>query len=340
MGCTPPTIFAICVEYRSSSTIAIPTLKTARDVLMGKESVGKAPVTVNEAGTMKQQQMTQCVTALSVFAALSLLAACSSESSKALGAAGASSMGGATGTGGTSNTGGAGGGYATGDASTAFPACPSPDPSYICQPSGFPFIQIALVASDLCGGPVAGCALGKSVPTGETTATLSQPAAGKLCLSGVVSPGGWAQLGFEFIEHTPDGTGILKMFDANALGISQLRFTVDTPPSGGLTMDAAIDTNVLCPSDATHCSCRRGSLDCFTYGFDLMTAAGSSVPENITTAQTVTAPFANFKQTVDGHSFDTSAIDHMELGLTTQGPFNFCMHDFNFLDAQGNVVLP
>ena len=287
---------------------------------------------------MKQYSMTQCVTALSMFAALNLFAACSSESDKTLGAAGASGIGGSTGTGGASNAGGASGGATAGDASTAFPACPSSDPSYICQPSGFPFMQLAFSVSDLCGGPVAFCALGKNVPSGETVANLSQPTAGKLCLSGAVAPGGWAQLAFGFRELTPGATGVLK----NALGISQLRFTVDTPPSGGLVLDAAIHTTEHCPSDAANCQtiCGDGPVECFTYGFDLMTAPGSTVPVNITTTQTVVAPFANFKQTVDGHDFDTRAIDHMSLNLSTQGPFNFCIHDFNFLDAQGNVVLP
>jgi hypothetical protein len=284
---------------------------------------------------MKKFLMTKRVMALSV-AGLSLFPACSSESVKAVSDAGG--IGGATSTGGASNAGGASGGATTADASAAFPACPSSDPSYICQPSGFPFMQLAFSVSDLCGGPVAFCALGKNVPSGETVANLSQPTAGKLCLSGAVAPGGWAQLAFGFRELTPGATGVLK----NAVGISQLRFTVDTPPSGGLVVDAAIHTTEQCPSDAAKCQtiCGSDSLDCFTYGFDLMTAPGSTVPVNITTAQTVTAPFANFKQTVDGHSFDTTAIDHLTLGLTTQGPFNFCIHDFNFLDAQGNVVLP
>ena len=290
---------------------------------------------------MKQYSMTQCVTALSMFAALNLFAACSSESDKTLGDSGG--IGGATSTGGASNAGGASGGATTADAPTAFPACPSSDPSYICQPSGFPFTAIAMAVSDVCGGPVAACALAKSNPTGETIANLSQPAAGELCLSGVVSPGGWAELGFRFLKHTPDGTGVLETFNANALGISQLRFTVDTPPSGGLTLYAAIGTSEPCPNDVASCQtiCLNGTLECFTYGFDLMTAPGSTEPVNITTPQTIVAPFANFKQTVDGHQFDTSTIHHVGLNLsTTKGPFNFCVHDFNFLDAQGNVVLP
>src|SRR5215471_3814444 len=35
---------------------------------------------------------------------------------------------------------------------------------FICQPSGFPFTVVALATSDLCGGPVAGCALAQNPP--------------------------------------------------------------------------------------------------------------------------------------------------------------------------------
>jgi len=277
---------------------------------------------------MKPYQMAKRVTTLSVLASLSLLVACSSESNKAVTAGGASGTGGATGTGGASNAGGVSGGPDA-NLSTTFPACPSSDPSYICNPSGFPFVQLSLAVSDLCNGPVASCALGNSVPTGETSAILSQPVAGTLCLSGVVSPGGWAQLALGFSEPKPDGTGILRKFDASALGISQVQFTIDTPPSSGLVVDAAITISDSCPSNP---------LDCFTNGFELMTAPGSSVAVNITTSGTVPAPFANFKQTVNGHGFDTSALDHMSLNLSSQGPFNFCIHDFKFHDALGNEV--
>ncbi len=277
---------------------------------------------------MKQNQMTKHVTTLSLLAGVSLLIACASDGDKAVGTGGAANVGGGSNTGGATGTGGA---PDTGDASTTFPACPSSDASYICDPSGFPFVRISLAVSDLCSGPVASCALGKNVPTGETIAILSQPAAGKLCLSGGVSPGGWAQLVLAFSEPKPDGTGILKKFDANALGISQVEFTVDTPPSGGLSVDAAVTITEQCPNNP---------LDCFKNGFSLMTAPGSSVPVSITKPATILAPFDNFKQNVDTVSFDTSVLEHMSLNLSTQGPFDFCIHDFRFLDALGNVITP
>jgi hypothetical protein len=283
---------------------------------------------------------TKYVTAAWVLAGPGLFTACASDGKQPIQANAAPNTGGATSMGGASNTGGA---SKMSDADTptlARLACPSADPSYICSPNGFAFAQLALAISDYCKGPVANCALAKTIPTGETTANVSQPAAGTLCLSGVVAPGGWAQLGLEFLVYTSDGNAIASRFDAKALGITQVQFAVDTPPSGGLLVEAAVNTDEPCPSNEPECPtlCSNIPHDCFTYGFGLMTDPGSSVPLDITTTGTIIAPFGNFEQTVDNHNFDTSAIHHISFNLASKGPFDFCIHDFEFLDAQGNVV--
>jgi hypothetical protein len=266
---------------------------------------------------MNQIKMTKRVTILSVLASLGLLAACGSDSDKSGSTVDVTSMGGA-GSGSTSNTGG-----------TAAAAGRSSDPclSGRCAPSLFPFVDTAIAISDACG---ADCPLlAADTPIGETTATLSQPEAGKLCLSGVVSPGGWAQIGLVFAVRNQDRTAILKKFDANALGITQVAFTIDSPPRGGVSVSAAITTAMSCPD---------GLFGCFTYGFDLMTAPGSSVPANYTAPGPVVVPFANFKQTVGTQSFDTTALQHLVF-IAGTGSYNFCIHDFKFLDALGNEVV-
>jgi lysophospholipase L1-like esterase len=126
-----------------------------------------------------------------------------------------------------------------------------------------------------------------------------------------------------------DRTEVLKKFDAKDLGITQVAFSIDSPPSGGVDVSAAITTATSCPGD---------SFGCFTYGFDLMTAAGSSVPADYTTPGRVIAPFANFIQAIGTQSFDTSALEHLVFGVAS-GSYNFCIHDFKFLDAQGNEVM-
>jgi hypothetical protein len=136
-------------------------------------------------------------------------------------------------------------------------------------------------------------------------------------------------MGLTFALKNQDRTEILKNFDAKALGITQAAFTIDSPPSGGVGASAAVTTATSCPSNPS---------DCVALGFDLMTAEGSSVPADYTTPGQVIAPFANFTQTVGTQRFDTSALDHLVFSVGS-GSYNFCVHDFKFLDAQGNEVM-
>ena len=270
---------------------------------------------------LQVKTMNPLVARFLVSAILVVTTACASDSGNSVGTGGASNMGGA-GTGGASNTGG------TAGTSSTTVAIDDPCTAGPCVPIGFPFVTRALAISDTCGSncPVSAA----DTPVGETTSTLSQPEPGKLCLSGVVSPGGWAQIGLLFAVKSQDRTEILKKFDASVLGITQVVFTIDSPPSGGVSVDAAITTAMSCPGDP---------FGCFTYGFNLMTAPGSSVPANFATPGPVVAPFANFIQTVGTHSFDASALEHIVFSVG-MGNYNFCIHDFKFLDANNNVVSP
>jgi hypothetical protein len=202
---------------------------------------------------------------------------------------------------------------------------------FICHPSGLPFVEVAGVASDLCGGYVT-CDLAKNPPAGSTTATLTQPQAGKVCLSGTVATGGWAQIVLQYAVFNTQSTKIVKTFDADARGITQAAFTVDSPPSSGVTVSAAVTTSLDCPASG---------FDCFTYGFDLMTAPLSNVPVTFTASGPQVAPFVDFQQTRSGVSqtFDTSALQYLFFGVGT-GDYDFCLRDFKFLDAAGNEVKP
>ena len=202
---------------------------------------------------------------------------------------------------------------------------------FICHPSGLPFVEVAGAASDLCGGYVE-CDLAKNPPAGSTTATLTQPQAGQVCLSGTVATGGWAQIALQYAVFNLDPIRIVKTFDADARGITQAAFTVDSPPSSGVTVTAAVTTNLECPASG---------FDCFTYGFELMTAPLSNIPLTITGPGPQVAPFANFQQTRSGVSqtFDTSALQYLFFGVGAGG-YDFCLQDFKFLDAAGNEVKP
>ena len=151
-------------------------------------------------------------------------------------------------------------------------------------------------------------------------------------MSGTVATDGWAQIVLQFAAFNKEFTKIVKTFDADARGITQAAFTIDSPPSGGVAVGAAITTNLECPA---------AGFDCITYGFGLMTAPLSNIPVTITASGPQVAPFANFEQTRSGVSqtFDTSALQHIVFGVE-MGDYDFCLQDFRFLDAAGNEVKP
>jgi hypothetical protein len=210
------------------------------------------------------------------------------------------------------------------------PTCVSGSP-LICQPSGFPFATIAGATSDACAGSRLGeCA---SPPLSATTASLTLAETGQLCLTGTVAANdGYAKIVLIFTTFNLERTKVLKAFNADALGITQAAFTIDSPPSGGVTIDAAVVTATECPASPG---------DCFTQGFDLRTDSSTGMLASFTTPGPKVAPFTNFKQSDSSVSrtFDTSALHHLEF-IVGQGDFNFCVHDFKFLNAAGAEVTP
>jgi len=203
----------------------------------------------------------------------------------------------------------------------------------VCHPDGFPFAQIAAAVTDVCSGPVDSCPLGTNPPAGETTAQLTQPEPGKICLAGSVGADGWSQVLIGFSQVNAADNRILKTFDAAALGITQVGFTIESPPSAGIIVDAAINSSLSCPEDF---------LDCMTWGFNLMTAPDSAMTLSITTPSRIVAPLTQFKQTRLAPAatvFDTHAIEHFSFGVGS-GAYDFCVSELQFMDAAGQVVNP
>lgn len=202
------------------------------------------------------------------------------------------------------------------------------------DPVGFPFVVKAGAATDVCGAPASSCAAGRNPPPGATIAILSQPEVGKVCLKGAVSLAGYAFVVLIFTEYDEGETKVLKTFDAEALGITQAAFTVDSPPSGGVTVIGAVVSQLDCAGSANGTACR-------TTGFGLMTAPLSQMMKTITEAGPQVAPFANFAQTVPGRSatFDTTALDSFAF-FVGPGAYEFCLRDFKLLNAAGLEVTP
>jgi hypothetical protein len=70
-----------------------------------------------------------------------------------------------------------------------------------------------------------------------------------------------------------------------------------------------------------------------------LSASRSGILASFVAAGPAVAPFADFQQTrADvSQTFDTSALHHLEL-IVGQGDYDFCVHDFKFLNAAGREV--
>jgi hypothetical protein len=205
----------------------------------------------------------------------------------------------------------------------------SPEDGLICAPKGFPFATVSVAASDLCGGPVTSCSPGTNPPPNATTTTanLNQPEPGKLCLSGTVLPGGWAQLYVGFTTLNTEETKVLKTFDAADMGITQVDFTIDSPPAGGVKVEASVTTKS---------EFKKGDLF-FDYGFTL-TDSSTKLPKFITMSEPQQADFRDFEQTRTDMSqtFNTKALNAIAFTVGA-GAYDFCIHDFKFSGPMGDI---
>jgi len=189
----------------------------------------------------------------------------------------------------------------------------------------------AIAASDYCLDAVGrGCPTNSIPPEGATTAHLSQPQPGKLCLAGTLAEGGGlAVLRLTFSALNEDQTRVTKTFDADARGITQMTFSIDSPPPGpGLGVAALITTSLeITPGQRN------------VNGFRLMTPPFLD-EMRIRETGPVLAPFADFRP-ANSPTFDTTALDTIGIFVGDAGlDYDFCIHDFKFLDAAGNEVTP
>jgi hypothetical protein len=223
---------------------------------------------------------------------------------------------------------GLGGGCGS-EASPIDPRCG--EDGFICDTSGLPFAKTIIAVTDYCAGLVADCALPTPPPAGATTANLSKPAPGKLCVSGFLSQGGMVWLIVGFSEASADGMSIVKSFDANALGITQADFTIDSPLKGGVAVAAS--TTPPAPVDCPQISC-------FT-NYDLATPEIAGVAAHFTAPGPQIAPFANFYQADGGSNpLDAVALEHLAFAPSTPGDYDFCISDIKFRNAAGDEVRP
>jgi hypothetical protein len=244
---------------------------------------------------------------LSLAGATTLATACGPQSASQPASGGSSNT---TSTGGSSSKGGS---SAAGGFSGDEPACVTTGENEICEPSHFPFVERAFVATETCPGP----------DCHAPNPTLTEPETGTLCVSGT-APSHGAGLILLLFRDNADASQVLQAFNAEALGITGLSFTLDSPPPGGIIVEAGIVVTLDCPSSL---------FDCLWFGFTL---------PRLTEPGTKRVALVDFMQS-DNQSayqtFDTSSLSHIELNVGA-GPYDFCIRDFKFLDASGIAVNP
>jgi hypothetical protein len=222
------------------------------------------------------------------------------------------------------------GSEAPGDASS----CEERD-GRICGPDGFPFAVRAVALSDYCFESEGGCPAITIPPAEATTARLIQPLPGKLCLAGrLATTGGLAVLHVGFSELNADRTKVTKTFNADARGIAQMTFSIDSPPPGPGVLVAATITAGLDNTPG-----QRNVID----GFRLMTPPLFDEQLIFREPGPVVAPFASFRQTDPNMSptFDTTLLDGIAVAVGGADlDYDFCIRDFKFRDAAGNEVAP
>jgi len=192
-----------------------------------------------------------------------------------------------------------------------------------------PFVAVTFWTSDACPSQRTGVA---PMPSSTITRLTHEP--GKICMSGQVTTG-YAELFLDFSGNNPNGTQPPEQpadpLDAAGLGISQLRFTLDSPPASGLAANLA---SVLVPG------CYGRPNDCLHAGYYVMREDMPGVPTRLDQAGTHTLRIADFQAApwVDPtRELDTSRLAFLafEIGI---GDYDFCIHDLELLDDAGSPV--
>jgi hypothetical protein len=192
-----------------------------------------------------------------------------------------------------------------GDCAGGPPGCVD-NHNVFCEPEGFPGIDGAFAVALSCAG--ANCQ--------PPNPTLTLPEPGKLCVSSAAPPGDTAGFHLSFPFDTP--------LDADALGITQLSFTLDAPPPGGVILDMSM---------RIPCECANFLPACIAFGFQVpLTGAGKHVVALTDVVQTDSkSPYP---------LLNTHSLEGFGFTFIADAPYDVCVSDLEFLDADGNVVTP
>jgi hypothetical protein len=188
-----------------------------------------------------------------------------------------------------------------------------------------PFAVAVFAVSDACPSQRRNAAPQPS----STVADVRREAPGKYCASGVVTDG-FANLivSFDHINDLP-APPFHGPLDAAALGVTQFRFSFESPPSTGLRVS---------PSNVVRDECAFSSDQCIQHGFYILNEAGA--PSTITQTGTYTQRIADYRPGPGEPAtllLDMTRFSGFEFQLNP-GEFNFCVSDVQLLDDGGNPV--
>jgi len=167
---------------------------------------------------------------------------------------------------------------------------------------------------------------------GHSTAVVEHTA-DKFCMSGTLDAGadgsGWgAMLVLALTEGAPMMGRTISPFDAASRGITQIRFTVDSPPSTGVLPQV---------TELESASCTTAP-DCYST-FDRSAAVIEPGP--------VTAALADFLIPDANHpnaTLDPTLVTGLHFTVApapaTALTYRFCIRDLAFLDAGGKEISP
>lgn len=166
---------------------------------------------------------------------------------------------------------------------------------------------------------------------GGTSSAVVKYTPGSYCMSGTADAGpndmGWGAILVVNFTGTVGGT-LVAPFDASALGVKQVRFTLEGPPLQGVIPQIVQLTSADCTQVP----------DCLT-SFSLATA--------VVNPGTVTLQLTDFTQPDGTHSntsVDPTLITSLQFYVQTLPgmavPYDFCIQDLAFLGADGNELKP
>jgi hypothetical protein len=206
-------------------------------------------------------------------------------------------------------------------------------------------------STPLCTGPASeSCWLTVSEPgfvhaavpatDGVSTGMVTYTPPSKFCMSGTLDPGptnaNWGALMALGLVEGDLTNGITAPFNAEARGIAQVQFTVDSPPLAGLSVAMMAIQRADCLTLP----------DCLTAS-PFVLADPSGTETVIDYPGTVTASLDSFQQPSWGDpslTFDKTLIVGIQFGpLMLPGvvfDYDFCIQDLTFLDSGGQKVAP